>query len=340
MRMAVSDHPQFDEHELVTFFHDPATGMRAIVAVHSSAPLGMAGGGCRLKPYASEHDALRDVLRLSRAMSFKLALAQIPAGGAKSVIMAEQRDKTPQLLAAFGKAIDTLGGRYVAATDVGTTLDDLRLMREHTQYVVADEKDTAWGTARGVLVGIELGCARRLEKDLSEVHVAIQGIGKVGWSLAEQLVERGARITVADVDDDAVARAVDQLGANRADPDAIHAVDADVFAPCALGDVLDARTIEVLRCEVVAGSANNPLVDELADAERLMRRDILYLPDFVLNMGGALAAGQGDAYDPKDRVETVLGDVMRRAGETGETPQNAAIALARQAVAERRLYVA
>lgn len=338
--MAVYDHPQFDQHELVTFFHDPATGLHAIVAVHSSAPLGMAGGGCRLKPYASEHDALRDVLRLSRAMSFKLALARIPAGGAKSVILADPRDKSRHLLAAFGRAIDTLGGRYVAATDVGTTLDDLRTMREHTQYVVADEKDTAWATARGVMVGIELGCARRLDKDLSRVHVAVQGIGKVGWSLAEQLVERGARITVADVDETAVARAVERLGAQRADPESIHAVDADVFAPCALGDVLDARTIEVLRCEVVAGSANNPLVDELADAERLMKRNILYLPDFVLNMGGALAAGQGEGYDPKERVETVLDDVMQRVDEIGETPQNAAIALARQSLAERRLSMA
>lgn len=341
--MTVYEHPSFDHHELVTFASDPDSGLRAIIAVHSSAPLGMAGGGCRFKHYPREQDALRDVLRLSKAMSYKLALADIPAGGAKSVILAPEEGmdaKTAKLLRAFGRAVETLGGKYAVATDVGTTADDLAVMSETTSYVVADEIDTGWSTARGVFAGIDYGARHGLEKPLDRVHVAIQGLGKVGMSLAEQLAEAGARLTVADVNAEAVERATKQLGAEAADPDAIHVVDADVFAPCALGDVLDARRIDALRCRVVAGAANNPLTEVESDAERLMRRDVLYLPDFVLNMGGALAAGQSDAgHDPTERIHEVLDRVMATSKDHGST-HAAAVALAKEKLAARRAMMA
>ena len=220
---------------------------------------------------------------------------------------------------------------------MGTTPADLAIIAETTSYVMADEGDTAWSTARGVFACIEHAAAR-LGSDVGDLHVAIQGVGKVGMSLAEQLHAVGARLTVADTDERATERAGAVLGAGVVSPNVIHRVEADVFAPCAMGGVLHAGTISELSCRIVAGSANNPLADEVADARRLEDHGIVYVPDIVASMGGVLAAAQGSnedgsQHDPRAHIHSVLD---RLAEVVEPSRQEAAVALAQQRIDERR----
>jgi leucine dehydrogenase len=335
------DSPFFDDHEQITFLTDPGAGLRAIVAIHSSAPFGIAGGGCRIVPYATADDALDDVLRLSRAMTFKLALARIPSGGAKCVVIADpRRDKTPELLAALGQGVERLRGRYIIAEDVGTTPRDMQIIGEHTQHVVGKRADTGAPTAFGVFVGIRESVQRQLGRDLSGVRVAVQGLGLVGRRLCELLEDAGADLVVSDIDADAVAEVTRRGRAKAIPADAIYDADVDVFAPCALGAILDDDTIARLRCRVVAGGANNQLARE-EHAIALAKREILFAPDFVLNMGGVIGASvegaeRAEMEEAVSRVGVVLHEAFDRADAQGMTPYEAAVAMAKETVEKNR----
>lgn len=344
--MSVFDHPSF-EHEQVSFFHDAGAGLRAIIAIHRSGPFGTSGGGCRMWPYASEDAALRDALRLSRAMSYKLALLEMPAGGAKAVVVGDPRkDKTEALLRALGKAVDRLGGRFVIAEDAGTTPEDMRVVANETKYVMGQRASTGDATAYGVSLALSAAVRRRLGKsDLRGVSVAVQGLGEVGYRLARELRAGGAELVVADLDRAKVERAVSELGARAIAPEAVLGAEVDVLAPCALGGLLDDATIPTLRCAVIAGSANDQLHDD-RHADALAARGILFAPDFLINAGGVIGAWQqGPAggvpgSDARARAEmkrlvVLLEQVFDRAEREQITPYAAAMRTARERMPKR-----
>ena len=313
MPVAVFD--ALDGHEEVVFLHDPRSGLRAIVAIHSTT-LGPALGGTRFYPFASEDEALRDVLRLSRGMTYKAAAAGLDLGGGKAVIIGDpKRSKTEELLRSYGRFIESLGGRYITAADVGTTRDDMDVIRRETRYVtgvsstLGGSGDPSPITAYGVYLSM-LACAEEVlhEHALEGRRIAVQGVGKVGYPLVKLLVEEAkAKVTVSDVDVDSVARAVRDFGVDTAEPDRIHAVDCDIFAPCALGGAINDRTIPQLRCAIVAGSANNQL-ERPEHGKALADLGILYAPDYIVNAGGLInVADELQGYQPERAREAVRG---------------------------------
>ena len=290
---------EFDGHELVVFGHNAAVGLHAIVAVHSTA-LGPAAGGCRMWPYPSTDAAVVDVLRLSRGMSYKNALAGLPFGGGKAVIIGDSRKlKSPGLFEAFGRFVDSLGGRYNTAEDVGTTTADMESVRRATAFVsgLGPKPGDAGGdpgpkTALGVLLGIKAAVKFRLGRtDLSGVKVAVQGVGGVGYHLCRMLAAEGAQLRVADVRPAAVQRVCDELDAVEVPPESVLSEDVDVFAPCALGAILNAQTIPRVGAGIVAGAANNQLAED-KDGQALQHAGVLYAPDYVINAGGIISVAR------------------------------------------------
>jgi leucine dehydrogenase len=302
------------EYEEVVFFHDPLSGLRAIVAIHSTA-LGPALGGTRFYPFGSEEEALRDVLRLARGMTFKAAAAGLDLGGGKAVIIGDpRRDKSEELLRTYGRFIESLGGRYITAEDVGTSREDMDLLRRETTWVTGVSERlggsgdpspvTAYGTFQGIRACAEEGLRT---SSLRGVHVVVQGVGKVGYHLVRHLVEAEARVTVADVDVDAVANTVKDFGVDTVEPDKAHAAECDIFAPCALGAVIRDDTIPELKCRVVAGAANNQL-ERPHHGETLAELGILYAPDYVINAGGLInVADELVGYDRERAMSRVEG---------------------------------
>ena len=293
--MAVFGATDFDAHEGVHFFTDAATGLQAIIAIHSTH-LGPAAGGCRYWSYASEDAALTDALRLSRGMSYKNAMAGLPMGGGKAVILrGGAPTKTEPFLEAFGRAINALGGAYVTAEDVGMSDHDMSVIARRTRYVsglpVSGGKaggNPGPSTAEGVFLGIRAAVRHKLGRNsLSGVHVAIQGLGSVGYALAGKLAAAGSMLTVADIDAAKAAQAATAFGGKHVAVADIASVAADVFSPCALGAVLDAGAIAGLNVAVVAGAANNQLATP-EDGARVHARNILYAPDYVINAGGII----------------------------------------------------
>lgn len=297
--MDIYDNREFDGHELVIFGNDAATGLKAIIAIHSTT-LGPAAGGCRMWPYATTADAVADVLRLSRGMSYKNAMAGLPFGGGKAVIIGDARTaKTPELFAAFGRMVDSLRGRYVTAEDVGTTTADMAHVSRVTRYVSGLGRsagqaggDPAPKTALGVFLGLKAAVKFRLGRsDLTGLTVAVQGVGGVGYHLCGMLAAAGARLKVADVVATAVERVCDEFGATSIAPVRVLEEEADVLAPCALGAILSARSVANLRVAVVAGAANNQLARN-EDGEALRAAGILYAPDYVINAGGIISVAR------------------------------------------------
>ncbi|MBX5475594.1 MAG: amino acid dehydrogenase [Clostridia bacterium] len=281
-------------HEQVVFCHDPDTGLKAIIAFHDTTR-GPGLGGTRMLPYPNEEAALTDALRLSRGMTYKSTAVDVDFGGAKCVVIGDpHRDKTPELMRALGRFVEGLRGRLYTGTDVGTYPEDFVHSARESRYIVGlpqeygGSGDSSVPTAYGVYMGMR-AVARHLwgADDLAGRTVAIQGVGKVGAKLARELAEAGARLVVTDVDGEAVERVAAETGAEVVDPDAIFAVPCDIFAPCALGGVLNDETIPRLRCRAVAGSANNQLAEERHGRE-LHRRGILYAPDYIINAGGLI----------------------------------------------------
>lgn len=324
--MTVFDAPDYRDHEQVVFVSDAATELKAIIAVHNTRR-GPALGGCRFWAYPSEDAAIADALRLSRSMTYKSALARLPLGGGKCVVIGDAATvKTPELLRALGMAIEQLHGRYVTAEDVGVSPDDLRIVRETTAHVAGlpeTSGDPSPMTARGVFVGLELAARRRLGAEtLDGVKVAVQGLGAVGRALAEQLHAAGAKLIVADIRPDAVQQAVVELNAQAVTTEEIFTVAADVFAPCALGAILNDETIHGLKAAVVAGSANNQLARAF-HGEEIKKHNILYAPDYAINAGGIINIAHEDratgAYDAVaaaaavDGVADTLAEIFDRA---------------------------
>ncbi len=295
--MAVFECPAFDAHESLHFRYDADTGLRAIIAIHSTV-MGPAAGGCRMWKYASEAEAIADVMNLSRGMSYKNVMADLPLGGGKAVIIGDShQDKTGELFEAFGEFVDSLGGRYITAEDVGVNVADMAAAARRTRYVSglpkAAEGDAAGGdpspkTARGVYLGIAAAVRHALKrKSLDGVSIAVQGLGGVGYNLCRELHEAGARLEVADIRADRVEQVADEFGAVPVGTDEILLREVDVVAPCALGGAITEAVARSLRARVVAGGANNQLRTPQA-GEVLHARGILYAPDYVINAGGII----------------------------------------------------
>ena len=339
---AVFDLPDFDEHEAVHHFHDRASGLSAVIAVHSTA-LGPAAGGTRFWHYADSAQAVTDALRLSRGMSYKNAMAGLPAGGGKAVILADDAaTKTPAMLVAFARAVDALGGRYITAQDVGMSEADMVAFSTVTPHVAGLPGlggNPGPSTACGVFLGVKAAIKRALGRDeLRDVHVAIQGVGSVGGGLARLLAAEGARLTLADVDHTRAARLADELGAKTVSSQAILGVSADILSPCALGAILTDETIAALDVAAVAGGANNQLATDAQGAE-LFARGILYAPDYVINAGGIINVlrhlGQGGDAEVAARIDGIpsrLNAIWDESAATGVPPAQVADRMAQKLI--------
>jgi len=345
--MSLWDLPDYDAHEAVHFVCDRESGLRAIIAIHSTH-LGPAGGGTRFWHYPQADQALADALRLSRGMSYKNAMAGLAMGGGKAVILAnEARTKTPEMLAAFARGIDRLGGSYVTAEDVGMSVEDMVAISRETRYVaglpVAGGSvggDPGPHTSLGVYLGVRAAVKRALGKDsLAGVHVAIQGAGSVASGLARLASEDGARISIADIDQGRARRVADEVGGTVVDPAEIMTIEADVFSPNALGAILDEASIAALRAPIVAGGANNQLARP-EDGDRLQDRGILYAPDYVINAGGIINVSteylkDGDQAEVRRKIEQIpvrLEEIWAESAATGRNPAAVADLMAQRLI--------
>ena len=310
--MNVFEHLAEHGHEQVVFWSEPELGYRGIIAIHDST-LGPALGGTRFWNYSSDQEALVDVLRLSQGMTYKASIAGVNLGGGKSVIIGDNRTRDREMIfRAHGRAVESLGGRYYTAEDVGTSVDDMDFVRMETDSVVGiygGSGDPSPVTAYGTYQGIR-ACAERAfgTPTLEGRHVTVQGLGNVGYHLCAFLHEEGARLTVTDIDEERIARVRDDFGAQVVGADEIYAVEADVFAPCALGAVVNDDTLKVLKVKIVAGAANNQLA-EARHGEELHRRQVLYAPDYVINAGGLINV-YGELNDwTADRSKRKAGEI-------------------------------
>jgi leucine dehydrogenase len=339
--------PDFDAHEEIHFVTDEKCGLKAIIAVHSTH-LGPAAGGARFWHYVKDDDALTDALRLSRGMSYKNAMAGLPLGGGKSVLLAdESRAKSPDMLRAFGKAVDGLGGRYVTAEDVGINVADMIEVARSTKYVAGLPNSTGDvggdpgpHTSLGVFLGLKAAVKRALGKDnLSGLHIAMQGAGSVATGVALHACTEGAKLSIADVDQAKAQKLADATNGKLVSADEILGLEADVLSPNALGAILTEQTIAALRVPVVAGGANNQLATP-EDGERLHARGILYAPDYVINAGGIINVcteylGDGDASLVRQRIEGIpvrLEQIWTESAQTGRDPAAVADAMAQRLI--------
>lgn len=298
--MALFDLPDFDDHEQVVYCSDAASGLKAIIAVHSTK-LGAAVGGCRMWDYASDEEALVDVLRLSKGMTYKNALAGLSMGGGKSVIIGDAKTlKSEALFKAFGEALNSLNGRYLSAEDVNITTSDIAIANSVTPFVTGTEGKSgnpAPFTALGTFLGIKASVKHKLNRDdLTGLKVAIQGLGSVGYLLCEHLHKAGAKLVITDINQAALDIAATEFGAKVVGLDEIYDQDVDIYAPCALGATINDETISRLKAVIVAGCANNQLAEPRHD-QVLVERGILYAPDYVINAGGIINVSFENNYD-------------------------------------------
>lgn len=338
--MAIFEFPQYDQHERILFCHDEKTQLKAIIAIHSTR-LGPAMGGCRMWDYPNSSAALTDVLRLSRGMTYKNAMVKVPYGGGKSVIIGDPKQiKTSDLMRAYGHFVEQIQGDYICAEDVGTSPKDMEFVAEQTTHVLgrgSASGDPSPFTAFGVFVGIKAAVKQKLGRDdLQDLRVAVQGLGHVGWSLCQQLHEVGTKLWVCDIDAELVTKAQQEFNAQGVALDDIYHQDVDVFAPCALGAVLNLTTIGQLKANIVAGSANNQLETE-EDDRRLAQKNILYAPDYVINAGGVINVSlENHNYSPdesKRRIHHIYDSLMyifQRAQEENHATGEIADIIARE----------
>ncbi|HET6396434.1 MAG TPA: Glu/Leu/Phe/Val dehydrogenase dimerization domain-containing protein [Pseudoxanthomonas sp.] len=332
-------------HEQVVFCNNPDAGLKAIVAVHNTV-LGPALGGVRMRPYANEADAVRDVLRLSRTMTYKNALAGLNVGGGKAVILGDPKsDKSEALFRAFGRNVDALGGRYITAEDVGTDVNDMELIYLETEYVTGVHQvhggsgDPAPFTAYGTLQGLMATLQRKFgHEEVGKVSIAVQGLGHIGMELVKLLRERGAKLFVADLDAGLVDRAVSEYGVEAVACSDIYDVPADVFAPCAMEGAIDEKVLDRLKAKVVCGSANNQLASH-AIGDELHRRGILYAPDYAVNAGGVMNVSlEIDGYN-RERAMRLIRSIYHNVGRIFDLSEREGISpqYAADRIAEARL---
>ena len=331
-------------HEQVACFQDKESGLKTIIGIHSTV-LGPALGGCRMWPYSDEAAALRDVLRLARGMTYKAAVAGLKLGGGKAVIIGDSRtEKTTQLLKAFGRCVDSLGGRYITAEDVGMKVNDIDTIRTQTKHAVGGSNEggsgdpsimTAFGTFQGMKAALKFA---GLGEDFEGVRVAIQGVGNVGYHLSSYLSAAGAKLYVTDIYPNQIERVIKEFGATPVGPDEIYSVDCEVFAPCALGAILNTKTIPQLQAKVIAGCANNQLETE-SNGFELFKRGVVYAPDYAINAGGLInVAAELDGYNKEvvlgkvSQIHNTIMSILMRSKDEGIPPHVAA-----DRVAEQRL---
>ncbi len=350
--MKVAEYMEKHGHEQLSVYTDPAVGLRAFIAVHDTT-LGPSLGGVRIWPHPTEDDALMDVLRLSRAMTYKSAAAGLHFGGGKGLIVADSRkDKTEALLRSFGKFVESLGGRYITTEDVGMTPQDVEWIAQETSHIVGlpislgGSGDTSIMTGFGVYQGMKACAKETWDTDsLAGRTIAMQGFGHTAAALAQNLMEKeqGVKFIVSDISEDALARA-QQIGKNVqiVGPDDIYAVACDILSPCALGGTVNARTIPRLKCKVICGSANNQLL-EPEDGDALQKKGILYAPDYIVNAGGVInvSCETGNGYNPEaSREKTArIYDTMQRVIAISKK-QGISTAAAADHLAEERIAAA
>ncbi len=329
-------------HEQVVFCHDKTSGLKAVIAIHNTI-LGPSLGGLRMWPYKNESEAVEDALRLSRGMTYKNAAAGLNIGGGKAVIIGDSKtDKSEALFRAFGQFVDSLGGRYITAEDVGTCVEDMEMIKLETDYVSGlPEKEGGGGdpspyTAQGTFEGIKIAVKHRLKRDdLKGVKVAVQGLGHVGYYLCKYLSKKGAELIVCDIDEDRVKKVVKKYNATAVGINDIYGVNCDVFAPCALGAVINDETIDTLTCSIVAGASNNQLLDDIKHGEILKKKNILYAPDYIINAGGvinvyyeAINQYNKDKVSKKvDMIYNILDEIFKSSKEANITTSEAAAKL-------------
>lgn len=345
--MGVFEAQDFDHHETVAFFTEKSSGLKGIIAIHSTA-LGPACGGTRMYPYTNSDAALTDVLRLSRGMSYKSAMAELPLGGGKAVIIGNPHtDITEALLLAYAEAVNALAGRYITAMDVGIGPKEMPVIARGTRHAAGFDQPGKTGgdsgpmTTLGTYVGLKAAVKHRLGRDdCGGLTVAIQGLGKVGMGLAEALHKEGARLIVADVNAAAVRMAVEKYGATAVDVDAIVTAQCDVLSPNALGAILNDATVPELQAKIVAGAANNQLARD-EHGQKLQARGILYAPDYVINAGGIIrVAGQIFNWDDAEierrtlNIAATLTAIFRRAELEGRTTNLIADRMAEERIAK------
>jgi leucine dehydrogenase len=312
--MKIFEYMQKYDYEQLLFCQDESSGLKAIICIHDTT-LGPALGGTRMWTYESEEDAIIDALRLARGMTYKNAAAGLNLGGGKTVIIGDPRkDKSEAMFRAFGRFIQSLNGRYITAEDVGTTVEDMDIIHQETRYVTGispafgssgnPSPVTAYGVYRGMKAAAKVAFG---EDSLKGKTVAVQGVGNVAYSLCRHLHQEGAKLIVTDINKENVDRAVQEFGAESVVPDKIYDVDCDIFAPCALGGIINDETIERLNCKVVAGSANNQLKEE-RHGDMLEQKGIVYAPDYVINAGGVInVADELQGYNRERAMKKVEG---------------------------------
>lgn len=340
----------YHNHEQLIFCHDPLSKLQAIIAIHNTK-LGPAIGGCRMYPYATIDDAIDDVLRLSRSMTYKSAISGLNFGGAKAVIIGDpHRDSSELLFRTFGRYVQTLSGRYITCEDVGTNPKMMEFVRIETRHVVGLPNyigglgDPSPVTAYGTVLGMQASLKKLTGKEnLSNIKVAIQGVGNVGYHLCKELHKVGAKLYITDVDQTAIKKVSDDFKVNVVKPHEIYSQNVDIFAPCALGGILHDESIDSLKCAIVAGAANNQLIDEHEHSYALQKRGILYAPDYVINAGGLYDAAteffrvrqKNYAYQKAEEIYEKLLEVYSFAEE-----KNIPTAIAAQQIAEQRIHFA
>lgn len=346
--MAIFTQSEFDNHEQVVFCSDKETGLKAIIAVHSTA-LGPAVGGCRLWNYEREEDAVYDVLRLSKGMTYKNALAGLKFGGGKSVIIGDAKTiKSEALFRAFGRCLEQLGGRYYSAEDVNTSTHDVMTMHKETNYVFGLEGKSGNPspfTALGTYLGIKAAVKHKFgHEDLTGLRVSVQGLGSVAFDLCKYLHDAGAKLVVTDINEERIARVVEQFGATAVAINDIYAQDVDVYAPCALGATLNDQTIPQLKAKIVAGCANNQLA-QARHGDMLLNNGVLYAPDYVINAGGIINVSFEQApngYNPADstaKVQEIYGTLLNifdRSQQSGIATNVIADQMAQEIIANAR----
>ncbi|GAA0871201.1 Glu/Leu/Phe/Val dehydrogenase [Gangjinia marincola] len=341
----------FDDHEQIVFCQDKDTGLKAIIGIHDTT-LGPALGGTRMWSYQSEWEAVNDVLRLSRGMTFKSAVAGLNLGGGKAVIIGNAAtQKSPELLTKFGEFVHSLSGRYITAEDVGMKTEDMDLIREVTPYVtgISEDKGGAGNpspiTAYGVFMGMKAAAHFKFGDDnLEGKKVLVQGIGHVGEVLVEHISNEGGIVYISDINQDRLEEISQKYGATIYDGGDIYSADVDIYAPCALGATVNDLTIDKIKAKVIAGAANNQLADEIIHGEKLMQRGIVYAPDFLINAGGIINVyAELEGYDKKEiirKTENIYNttlQILATAQETGVTTHEAALKIARDKIAARKL---
>lgn len=339
--MTVFNLDAFDEHEQVVFCNDKKSGLKAIICIHSTA-LGPAVGGCRMWEYANDEEALIDALRLSRGMTYKNAMAGLPFGGGKGVILGDSKTmKSDELFKAYGRFLNNLNGRYVTAEDVGITTADMAIVHTETAFVAGLEGksgDPSPLTAYGVYKGIKASVQHKFGVDnLAGLNISVQGVGHVGYYLCRYLHDEGAKLIVCDINQESIDRVVTEFNATAVGIDEIYDQDVDIYAPCALGATINDQTINRLKCSIVAGAANNQLAEDRHGTE-LMQKGILYAPDYVINAGGIINISFEENYSLEkamakvDEIYDTLIEVFETSAREGNTTNHIADQLARERI--------